>query len=105
MNPKKGKPLMEHYIKRYTEVEGKPPVMNRNKKVWAFADMYADLGDDAYAVIDYFIDNWENGYHDLDRLMYNYDDYLNEMNTEKLDRERMIRISKETAERVRNIGE
>lgn len=104
MSPKAGKPLMEYYIKRYTDVEGRPPVINRNKKVWAFADMYADLGNDAYAVIDYFMENWENGYHDLDRLMYNYDEYYEEMQSAEIERARRMRIAKETAERVKNFG-
>ena len=105
MTPKNGKPLLEHYVKRYEEVEGKRPVMNRTKKVWAFSDMYEDLGQDAYAVIDYFIDNYENGYHDVDRLMYNYDTLYEEMQDAAVERERRLRIAAETAERVKHLGE
>lgn len=104
MSPKNGKPLLEYYVKRYEEVEGHRPVMNRNKKVWAFSDMYEDLRQDAYKVIDYFMDNYENGYHDVDRLMYNYDEMLDEMNNAIHERERRLRIAKETEERVKNIG-
>lgn len=102
MSPAKGKPLLEYYVKRYEEVEGTRPVMNRTKKVWGFADMYEDLGQDAFKVIDFFFNSYDNGYHDVDRLMYNYDDLYNEMQAQAKDLERRIRIAKETAERVKN---
>lgn len=102
MSPKKGKPLLEYYVKRYEEEEGQRPVMNRTKKVWAFADMYEDLGQDSYKVIDYFFYSYENGYHDVDRLIYNYDDLYSEMNDAEEDRQRRLRIAKETSERVNN---
>lgn len=102
MSPRNGKPLLDYYVKKYEEVEGTRPVMNRTKKVWAFADMYEDLDQDAYKVIDYFFKAYENGYHDVDRLMYNYDDLYREMEDAAVDRERRLRIAKETAERVKN---
>lgn len=102
MNPRNGKPLLEYYVKRYEEEEGHRPVINRNKKVWAFADMFADLGKDAYDVVDFFFHSYENGYHDVDRLMYNYDDLFNEMKEAQTERERRLRIAQETADRVKN---
>lgn len=104
MSPAKGKPLLEYYVKRYEEEEGRRPVMNRTKKIWAFADMYEDLGQDAFKVVDFFFRSYENGYHDVDRLMFNYDDLFNEMNEAERERERRLRIAKETEERVKNIG-
>lgn len=102
MSPKNGKPLLEYYVKKFEEAEGHRPRINRTKKVWAFADMYEDLGQDAYAVIDFFFKSYENGYHDIDRLMYNYDTMVEEMEDAAVERERRLRISKETAERVKN---
>ena len=102
MSPAKGKPLLEYYVKRYEEENGERPVINRNKKVWAFADMYTDLGQEAYKVIDYFFKSYEKGYHDVDRLMYNYDDLLIEMRDAKTERERRLKVARETAERVKN---
>lgn len=105
MTPTKGKPLLEHYVKRYEEVEGERPIINRNKKVWGFADMHEDLGKEgSLAVIDYFIDNYENGFHDVDRLLHNYDDLYREMLIQVKEQERRIRIAQETAERVKNFG-
>lgn len=103
-NPNKGKPLLEHYLKRYEEVEGERPVINRTKKVWAFADMYEDLRDQAIPVIDYFFDNYENGYHEIDRLMFNYDTLFEEMKEAEVEKKRRLRIAAETAERVKNFG-
>lgn len=102
MSPAKGKPLLEYYVKRYEEENGERPVINRNKRVWAFADMYEDLGQEAYAVIDFFFKSYDKGYHDIDRLMYNYDDIYNEMQNVEIDRARRLKIAKETAERVKN---
>lgn len=102
MSPKKGKPLLDYYVTKYEEVEGHRPVMNRTKRVWGFADMYEDMGENAYRIIDFFFSNYENGYHEVDRLMYNYDTMFNEMNEAAEEHDRRIRIAKETAERVKN---
>lgn len=102
MTPKQGKPLLEHYIKRYEETEGERPVINRTKKVWGFSDMYADLGESSYKVIDFFFFSYENGYHDVDRLFNTYDELFREMQQAEKERERRLRIAKETSERVKN---
>jgi hypothetical protein len=93
--------LVAQYIKRYEEIYGRPPELNRYRDKWGFRGMYEDLGSkQAERVVEYYFKTSHPG-HPLAYLLYNYDK-LNRILVElDNDEQNRIRLRKETEERVK----
>jgi hypothetical protein len=92
--------LITYFIAVYTRVHDVPPLINRYKEKWGFADMLEDLGfEGGKNVIDYYL-GLQMVDHTTIHLFRNYERYARAISERAADEERRAELRKETELRV-----
>ena len=91
--------LTTYWIKKYTELYGTAPVVNRNKAQFGWKDMRLDMSlEEIYALIDFFFSVSDRNDHDLHKFFWNYDEVIQKRGIIEADRAARKRMA-ETAQK------
>lgn len=91
--------LIDHFVKLYRKRFGvAPPRMNRHALASGFEGLHKDYLDQAYAIIDHYVNNYKEP--DPFKFTYAYGDVFEDMENERRDREDREELHRRTIERV-----
>ena len=92
--------LITYFVAVYTAVHDRPPLINRYKEKWGFADMLEDLGyEGGKSVIDYYM-SLTMVDHTTIHLFRNYERYAKTIRDRAEDDKRRAALREETRLRV-----
>lgn len=93
--------LVTYFVKKYEEVYGFKPTVNRHSARWGFDSILSDLSStEAKSLIDYYFRTESAKGHPLDWFFYNYDKLLIAKAESDVDADRTAKLREESKKRA-----